>query len=129
MSEQRMKTALTGLRSTLGLVILIEATLFLMPGARHDFSQTHMPDVLRLVLGWSEIIGSILLLMPRTAARGARILAGTFVLAIIVHLLHGMPDVGNLAIYTAAAWAVAIGKDNYSASKSCHDPSRNYPAL
>lgn len=112
MSEHPMKAALTGLRWTLGVVILIEATLFLMPGARQGFSRTHMPDVLRLVLGWGEIIGSILLLIPRTAARGAWILAGTFVLAIMVHLLHGMPNVGELAIYTAAAWAVAVGKDN-----------------
>jgi uncharacterized membrane protein YphA (DoxX/SURF4 family) len=112
MSEQRMKAVLTVLQWTLGLVILIEAVLFVMPGARHDFSQTHMPDVLRLLLGWGEIIASILLLIPRTAARGAWILAGTFVLAIIVHLLHGMPNVGELAIYTAAAWAVAMGKGN-----------------
>jgi uncharacterized membrane protein YphA (DoxX/SURF4 family) len=112
MSEQRMKAVLTVLQWTLGLVILIEAVLFVMPGARHDFSQTHMPDVLRLLLGWGEIIASILLLIPRTAARGAWILAGTFVLAIMVHLLHGMPNVGELAIYTAAAWAVAMGKGN-----------------
>jgi len=46
--------------------------------------------------------------MPRTAARGAWTLIGAFVLAIIVHLLHGMPNVGTLAIYAAAAWAVAI---------------------
>jgi hypothetical protein len=110
MSEPRVKAALTALRWTLGVVILIEAALFLMPGARHDFSRTHMPDVLRLLLGWGEIIGSLLLLMPRTAARGAWILIGAFVLAIIVHLLHGMPNVGTLAIYTAAAWAVALGK-------------------
>jgi len=107
-----MKAALTGLRWTLGVVILIEAALFLMPGARHDFSRTHMSDVLRLLLGWGEIIGSVLLLMPRTAARGAWILIGAFVLVIIVHLLHGMPNVGTLAIYTAAAWAVAIGKSS-----------------
>ena len=112
MSEQRMKTALTALQWSLGVVILIEAVLFLMPGARHDFSKTHLPEVLRLVLGWGEIIGSILLLIPRTAARGAWTLAGMFVLAIVVHLLHGMPNVGNLAIYTAAAWAVAVGKGN-----------------
>ena len=112
MSEQRMKAALTGLQWSLGVVILIEAVLFVMPGARHDFSQTHMPDALRLVLGWGEIIGSILLLIPRTAVRGAWILAGTFVLAMIVHLLHGMPNVGNLAIYAAAAWALATGKGN-----------------
>lgn len=107
-----MKAALTGLAWTLGLIILMQAILFLMPGAGHDFSQTHMPDALRLVLGWGEIIGSILLLIPRTAARGAWMLAGIFVLAMIVHLLHGMPNVGNLAIYTAAAWAVARGKGN-----------------
>jgi hypothetical protein len=107
-----MKAVLTGLQWTLSWVILIEALLFLMPGARHDFPQTHMPDVLRLVVGCGGIIGSILLLIPRTAARGAWILAGTFVLAIIIHLLHGMPNVGKLAIYTAAAWAVAIGKGN-----------------
>ena len=59
-----------------------------------------------------SIIGSVLLLIPRTAARGAWILAGTFVLAVIVHLLHGMPNVGELAIYTAAAWAVAMGEGN-----------------
>ena len=112
MSEQRMKAALTGLQWTLGLVVLIEAILFLMPGARQDFSKTHMPDGLRLVLGWGEIIGSILLLIPRTAARGAWILAGTFVLAMIVHWLHGRPNVGTLAIYTAAAWAVAVGQGN-----------------
>ena len=112
MAEQRMKTALTGLRWSLGVVILMEAILFLLPGARQDFSRTHMPDGLRLVLGWGEIIGSILLLIPRTAARGAWILASTFVLAMIVHLLHGMPNVGELAIYTAAAWAIAIGQGN-----------------
>ncbi len=69
MSEQRMKVALTGLQWTMGVVILIETVLFVMPGARHDFSQTHMPDVLRLLLGWGEIVGSILLLIPRTGAR------------------------------------------------------------
>jgi hypothetical protein len=110
MTEQRMKYALTGLQWTLGLVILIEAVLFLMPSAGHDFAKTHMPDILRQALGWGEIIGAVLLLIPRTAVRGAWLLAGLFVLAIVVHLLHGMFNVGNLAIYTAAAWAVASSK-------------------
>jgi hypothetical protein len=110
MTERRMKCALTGLQWTLGLVILIEAALFLMPSARHDFAGTHMPDILRQVLGWGEIIGAVLLLIPRTAVRGAWVLAGIFVLAIIVHMLHGMFNVGSLAVYTAAACAVAIGK-------------------
>ncbi|MGA8274357.1 MAG: hypothetical protein WB919_22560 [Candidatus Sulfotelmatobacter sp.] len=105
-----MKTALAGLQWTLGLVILIEAILFLMPDAGHDFARTHMPGIVRQVLGWSEIIGSILLLIPRAAVRGAWFLACIFVLAIVVHLLHGLFNVGNLIIYTAAACAVASGK-------------------
>jgi len=110
MTEQRTKTALTGLQWTLGLVILIEAILFVMPSARHDFAKTHMPDMVRQVLGWGEIIGAILLLIPRTAVRGGWFLVGIFVLAIVVHLLHGAYNVGHLVIYTAAAWAVASGK-------------------
>ncbi len=112
MTEHRMKCALTGLQWTLGIVILIEAVLFLMPSARHDFARTHMPDILRQVLGWGEVIGSVVLLIPRTAARGSWLLAGIFVLAIAVHLLHGMFNVGSLAVYTAAACAIAISKGN-----------------
>jgi hypothetical protein len=110
MTEQRMKCALTVLQWTLGVVILIEAVLFLLPSARHSFARTHMPNIVRVVLGCGEIAGSILLLIPRMAVRGAWLLAGVFVLAIVIHLLHGMFNVGNLAIYTAAAWAIAAGK-------------------
>jgi hypothetical protein len=110
MTEQRMQTALTGLQWTLGLVILIEAVMFVMPSAAHDFAKTHMPDMVRLVLGWGEIVGCVLLLIPRTAVRGGWLLVGIFVLAIAVHLMHGTFNVGNLVIYTAAAWAIAAGK-------------------
>jgi hypothetical protein len=110
MTEQRMKIALTSVQWTLGVIILVEAVLFVMPGGRHDFATTHMPDILRQVLGWGEIIGALLLLIPRTATRGGWVLVGIFVLAILVHLLHGMFNVGYLAIYTAAAWAIAFGK-------------------
>jgi uncharacterized membrane protein YphA (DoxX/SURF4 family) len=111
MTEQRMKTALTGLQWTLGLVVLIEAVLFVMPSARQEFAKTHMPDIVRQVLGWGEIIGAVLLLIPRTAARGGWVLVGMFVLAIVVHVLHGTFNVGNLVIYSAAAWAIASGKN------------------
>jgi DoxX-like family len=110
MAEHRLKCALAGLQWTLGLVILIEAILFVMPSARHEFARTHLPDLLRQVLGWGEIVGATLLLIPRTAVRGGWLLVGIFVLAIIVHLLHGMYNVGSLAVYTAAAWTVAAGK-------------------
>jgi hypothetical protein len=110
MTEQRVKTALAGLQWTLGVVILIEAILFVMPGARHDFARTHMPDFLRQVLGWGEIIGAVVLLVPKTAVRGAWILFCVFAMAIVVHLLHGTFNVGNLVIYCAAAWTLAARK-------------------
>src|ERR1700691_71195 len=110
MTDHRIKIAITALQWTLGLVILVEAILFVMPGAGHDFAKTHMPDILRQILGWGEIAGAILLLIPRTAVRGGWVLMAIFVLAIVVHLLHGMFNVGSLAIYTAAAWPVAAGK-------------------
>lgn len=104
------KCALTALQWTLGIVILIESILFVMPGARRDFGRTHMPDIVRLSLGWGEICGALLLLIPRTASRGAWLLICVFVFAILIHLLHGMSNVGSLLIYTAAAWAVAAEK-------------------
>lgn len=107
MTEQRMQTALTWLRLTLGVVIMIEATLFVLPSARHGFAQTHMPDVMRFILGWGEIAGCVLLLIPRTATRGAWILVMVFGLAILIHVMHGMYNIGNLIVYIAATWTVA----------------------
>ncbi|MGA9979284.1 MAG: DoxX family protein [Candidatus Sulfotelmatobacter sp.] len=110
MADQRSKIAFCGLQWTLGIVILIESVLLLLPSAAHDFARTHMPNAVRLVLGCGEIVGSVMLLIPRTAIRGAWFLAAVFLLAIVIHLLHGIYNVGNLAIYTAAAWAIAVGK-------------------
>jgi uncharacterized membrane protein YphA (DoxX/SURF4 family) len=110
MMEQGTKTALTGLRWTLGVVVLIESILFVMPGARREFAGSHLPDVLRLLLGWGEIVGAVLFLIPRTVVRGGWLLVAVFVLAMIVHMLHGMWNVGCLAIYAAAALAV-IGRE------------------
>jgi hypothetical protein len=110
MSAERTKIALTGLQWTLGLVILIEAILFVLPNAAHVFAKTHMPNAIRFVLGFGEIGGCLLMLVPKTAIRGAWLLVTVFVLAIAIHLLHGAYEVGNLAIYTAAAWAIAVGK-------------------
>jgi hypothetical protein len=111
MSSTRTNIGLNVLQWALGVVILMEAILFVMPSARQGFAQTHMPDALRLVLGWGEIAGCVLLLIPRTAVRGAWILAAGFGLAILIHLLHGMYNVGDLVIYIAAAAAIAVGKE------------------
>jgi|SRR5579863_1136159 len=107
MSKGRGQCALIVLQWALGIVILIEAVLFVLPSAAHEFARTHMPAAIRMVLGWGEIVGCILLLIPKTTARGAWLLAGVFALAIAIHLLHGLYNVGNLVIYIAAAAAVA----------------------
>ena len=110
MSPVRTKLGLTILQWALGVVILIEAVMFVLPSAAHDFARTHMPGFVRLVLGFGEIVGCVLLLIPGTASRGAWLLLAVFVMAILLHLLHGMYGVGNLVIYAAAALAIAIGK-------------------
>ena len=98
------------LRYTLGVVILIEAVLFVLPGAAHDFARTHMPAFVRMLLGWGEIAGSLLLMIPKTAVRGAWLLLAVFVFAILLHLLHGLYNVGSLVIYAAAVLAIALGR-------------------
>ncbi len=112
MSFMKTKFALTVLQWALGVVILIEAVLFVIPSAAHDFARTHMPGFIRLGLGFGEILGCVFLLIPQTAIRGAWLLLGVFVMAIIIHLLHGAYNVGNLVIYAAAALAIAVGKGN-----------------
>jgi uncharacterized membrane protein YphA (DoxX/SURF4 family) len=112
MSSSNTKMGLCVLRWALGVVILIEAVLFVTPSAAHDFARTHMPGFIRMVLGFGEIVGCILLLIPQTAIRGAWLLLAVFVMAIMIHLLHGTYNVGNLVIYGAAAFAIAVGGGN-----------------
>jgi hypothetical protein len=104
------KMGLTVLRMTLGTVILVEAILFVLPGAAHSFPRTHMPAIVRMILGFGETAGCVLMLIPQTAVRGAWLLLAVFVFAILLPLLHGMYDIGNVVIYAAAAFAIAIGK-------------------
>lgn len=106
----KRKLGLTVLQLTLGIVILIEAVMFVMPNAAHDFARTHMPGMVRMILGFGEILGSVLLLIPQTVVRGAWLLLAIFVFAILLHLLHGLYGIGNLVIYAAAAFAIAVGK-------------------
>jgi len=104
------KMGLTVLRLTLGMVVLVEAILFVLPGAAHSFPRTHMPAIVRMILGFGEIAGCVLILVPQTAIRGAWLLLAVLVFAILLHLLHGMYDIGNVVVYAAAAFAIATGK-------------------
>ena len=111
MSVSQSKIGLCVLQWSLGIVILIEAVMFVLPSAAHEFSRTHMPGIVRMILGWGEIAGAVLLLIPKTTVRGAWLLLAVFVMAILLHLLHGLYGIGNLVIYAAAAFAIAVGKN------------------
>jgi hypothetical protein len=104
----KKKLAVCALRYVLGMVILIEAILLVLPNAAHDFARSHMPAIVRIILGWSEIAGCILLLIPKTAVRGAWLLFAVFIMAILIHLLHGQYNIGSVLIYAAAAFAIAV---------------------
>jgi uncharacterized membrane protein YphA (DoxX/SURF4 family) len=110
MSPANGKLGLCVLRWSLGIVILIEAILFLSPVGAHGFARTHLPSIVRWILGYGEILGCVLLLIPQTVRRGAWLLLALFVMAILIHLLHGIYGVSNLVIYAAAAFAIAVGE-------------------
>ena len=112
MSWPKGKVGLCVLQYSLGIAILIMAVRFVLPNAAHDFARTHMPGFVRLVMGVGEILGSVLLLIPKAAVSGAWLLFAVFVMGILLHLLHGLIDVGNLVIYAAAAFAIAMGRGN-----------------
>lgn len=106
----KSKVGLCVLQWTLGIVILIEAVMFVLPSAPHQFAHMHVPGFVRMVLGWGEIVGAVLLLIPKTVKTGAWLLFAVFVMAILVHLLHGQYNLGNVVVYAAAAFAIALGK-------------------
>src|SRR6516164_40939 len=95
------KLGMNVLRFALGVVILIEAVMLVLPSVEHGFARTHMPGFVRLLLGFAEIVGCVLLMIPATVARGAWLLLAVFVMGILLHLLHGQYGIGYLVIYAA----------------------------
>lgn len=109
MTSHRRRWALFGLQWSLGLVVLVEA-LFLAfsPKAIQAFGRTGLPEMLRILLAGGEILGAVLFLIPRTMAVGGWALVVVFGLVAVVHVLHGMMDIGALVVYAAAAIVVII---------------------
>lgn len=104
------KVGLCVLQWTLGVVILVEAVMFILPDSAHQLAHIHMPGFVRMVLGWGEIVGAVLLLIPPTVKTGAWLLFAVLVMGILVHLLHAQYNVGNAVVYAGAAFAIAMGK-------------------
>ena len=96
------KFARTGLQWSLGLILIYECIRLLFSSAPHG----HIPHALILAIGVVELLGAILFLIPLTFRAGGFLLLATFLVAAVVHLLHGQPDVGFLVIYGFAVLTV-----------------------
>jgi uncharacterized membrane protein YphA (DoxX/SURF4 family) len=99
--------ALTALRLVLGIEILLRScTLAFSPRAAEAFARMGWPNALRLALAWSEIVATVLFLLPGTLAVGAWSLIVVFLGAVTLHVVHGEFDVGGLLVFAVAALVV-----------------------
>ena len=107
MDTRVQRIALTALQWTLELTLLIEAALFAFaPASAHAFGKTGLPDWIRVVEAWGEMLTALLFLIPGTVVIGGWGLILFLAAAILIHLLHGSYNVLPLAVYAAAALAV-----------------------
>lgn len=106
MKEKRVDIAVAGLRWVLGIVILGQTFAFLFaPESGHG--QPHIPEAMRLILGWSEVVAALLFLLPTTLIAGGWLLIAVFAAALLIHVAHGQyGQVGGLVIYAAAVFSV-----------------------
>jgi hypothetical protein len=103
MSQQLQKFAITGLRWSVGVVVLLESIrLTFSPSAIQHFAKMGHSPWIRLALSGGEIVAAILFLIPPANLTGGCLLVFIFAIAAVLHLLHGEFDVGNLIIYSMA---------------------------
>jgi hypothetical protein len=111
MSDGRMRRELLVLQWVLGVVIFAEAAVFAFsPSAAAGFARTVLPNFVRLALAWGEMAAAVIFLVPRSTRFGGWLLLVVLAFAVVLHLLHGWLDVGGLAVYAAATWAVIAAK-------------------
>jgi uncharacterized membrane protein YhdT len=107
METRIQKFALTALQWTLGLTLLIEAALLAFaPASAHAFGKTGLPDWIRVVEAWGEMLTALLFLIPGTVMIGSWGPIVFLTAAILIHLLHGSYNVLPLAVYASATLAV-----------------------
>ena len=103
MIKLKQSLALAILRTSLSLVVMVQAVLFLVYSS---LTGAHViPAPARFVLGWGEIGGALLFLIPRTLVIGGWLLMVIFAFALLIHLAHGQFE-GGLVIYIAAVFTV-----------------------
>lgn len=112
MNPNAKHSAMVLLRWTVAVIVGIESGLFAFSAtpARH-LSHMGLPPWIGIAIGITELIAALLFLLPMSSRAGGYSLLAIFAIAIVLHALHGEYNVGPLAIYAAAVWAViADGK-------------------
>jgi hypothetical protein len=95
--------AISALRWTLGMVVLLESVHFVFStAAAHHFAQTGLSQWIRPALGASEIVAILLFLTPGGRLIGGYALLLIFAIAAAIHFLRGQFDVGSLIVYSMA---------------------------
>jgi len=90
MNQQLEKFAISGLRWTLGVVVLLASVHFTFsPSAIHHFAKTGLPQWIRPALGGGEIVAVLLFLMPAATLAGGYLLLFIFAIAAGIHFLQG----------------------------------------
>jgi hypothetical protein len=104
MTQNARKLATTGLQYSLGLVLIHECSRLVFSPATAQ--KAHLPRPLLMAIGLVELLGAIVFLIPPAVVAGGRVLLATFVVAAVIHILHGQPDIGYLVIYAMAVLVV-----------------------
>jgi len=103
MSTRRREMTIAGLRWAVGVVVIAESLrLALHPAAAQHFARAGMPLWMRPALAWTELVAAILFLVPLTTVAGGYLLLVIFLLAALLHVLHGEFAIGALVVYGLA---------------------------
>ena len=104
-----LRNAICILYWSVGLVVLIESCLFVFSASRgHAFAKSGVPQLIRPILGGSEIIAALIFLIPPARTVGGYALLVIFAVAGLIHILHGQLDVGGLVVYASAVYTVLV---------------------
>jgi len=109
MNSKLNRFAIPGLRWTVGLVVALQSVRFVIsPSAAHFLAKQGLPGWIRPLLGTSEIAAVLLFLIPATRWVGGYLLLFIFLIAGLIHVLHGELDISSLILYGAAVIACMV---------------------
>src|ERR1700730_6234785 len=84
-----LRNAICILYWSVGLVVLIESCLFVFSASRgHAFAKSGMPQLIRPMLGGSEILAALIFLIPPARTVGGYALLVIPARAGLIHRLH-----------------------------------------